>query len=171
MKHISAPITVDQIVGLKAADIVFFTGTLITARDLAHKRIISFLDQSEKLPIDLNSAVIYHCGPLVFKDKIYSAGPTTSARMNSSEPRLIEKGVKIIIGKGGMDKNVQESLKSHKGVYLTFTGGAGALAARFIKKKKNVYWEDLGIAEAMWEFEVENFGPLVVAIDSNGNRI
>ncbi len=171
MKEIKTPITEDQINDLNLSSSVYFTGTMFTARDLAHKRIFEYLNESKKLPIDLDGSVLYHCGPLVFNDKVYSAGPTTSARMNKYEPTLIEHGLRVIIGKGGMDRSVQKALKNHKGIYLTFTGGAGALAATFIKNVKNVYWKDLGVAEAIWEFEVEKFGPLIVTIDSKGNSL
>ncbi len=168
MKKIKTPISFEMIRDLKIYDIIYLSGTIYTARDLAHKRLVEDFNNS---PIDLDGAVIYHCGPLVFKDKVYSAGPTTSARMNKYESKLIEKGVEIIIGKGGMDSKVGDALAKFGGIYVTFTGGVGALSSKFIKKIKNAYWKDLGQAEAIWEFEVENFGPLVVTIDSDGNSI
>lgn len=171
MKILKTPLTDRSLDGIKVQDIIYVSGTIYTLRDLAHKRVVEYLDLKKKLPIDLRSSIIYHCGPLIFDNKVFAAGPTTSARMNKYESRLIEEGVKIIIGKGGMNEEVQKALSLHNAMYVTFTGGCGALASTFVKKIKNQYWSDLGMAESIWEFEVLNFGPLIVSIDTDKNSI
>jgi fumarate hydratase subunit beta len=132
------------------------------------------MEEGKPLPFEFNRGFVYHCGPLIRKEngwKVLSAGPTTSARMNSFTPKILEKvDVMGIIGKGGMSEEVAEALKG-KGAYFAFTGGAGALAAKAIESVKGVYWEDLGMAEAVWVFEVREFGPLVVGIDAMGNSL
>ncbi|NOY11876.1 MAG: fumarate hydratase, partial [Archaeoglobi archaeon] len=126
-------------------------------------------------PFRIEDVVIYHCGPIIVEEngrfRAISAGPTTSARMNPLTPRVLERVERmVIVGKGGMDDRVAKALKG-KGVYLAYTGGAGALAAQAIKEVKGVYWEDLGMPEAAWVFEVENFGPCIVGIDAKGNSL
>ncbi len=167
--ELRTPVSIEDVKGLNVGDIVYITGTIVTARDKAHLRILELFRKGSKLPFELN--VIYHCGPLVQKGrdswKVISAGPTTSARMNESTQELIRYlDVVVIIGKGGMDVNL-----SGKGVYLAYTGGCGALAVDAIREVVDVYWLDLGIPEAVWVLEVERFGPCVVAIDSYGNSL
>ncbi len=175
--RLKTPLSNDDIEKLRVGNIVYITGTIVTARDEAHEKILETLEEGKNLPINLNGLALYHCGPVARKRpdgswEIVAAGPTTSMRMESVEAEFIEKtGVKMIIGKGGMGDNTTEAMKRFKAVYAVFTGGAGALAAEAIKKVKDVYWlEDLGIPEAMWVFEVENFGPLIVTIDTTGKN-
>ena len=175
--HLRTPISDEDVEKLRVGDIIYVTGIMVTARDEAHKKILETLERGEKLPIDLRGLVLYHCGPVVRKRpdgswEVVAAGPTTSMRMESVEAEFIEKtGVKVIVGKGGMGPRTTEAMKKHKAVYAVYTGGAGALAADKIKRVIDVYWlEELGIPEAVWVFEVEEFGPLVVTIDSHGNN-
>ena len=175
--HLRTPLSDEDIEKLRVGDIVYVTGIMVTARDEAHKKILETIERGERLPIDLRGLVLYHCGPVVRRRpdgtwEVVAAGPTTSMRMESVEAEFIEKtGVKMIVGKGGMGKRTAEAMKKHKAVYAVFTGGAGALAADRIKRVVDVYWlEELGIPEAVWVFEVENFGPLVVTIDSTGRN-
>ncbi|TDA26168.1 MAG: fumarate hydratase [Archaeoglobi archaeon] len=161
----------EEILRLNAGDIVYVEGEVLTARDKAHARIVEMLEKNMKPPFEINRAIIYHCGPIISEGKVISAGPTTSDRMSSFVPRIVEKVDAIaFIGKGGFSGKAVEAMKG-KAVYLAFTGGAGAFAASRIKRVKGVFWEDLGMAEAVWVFEVENFGPCIVAIDSKGNSI
>jgi len=143
---------------LKAGDFVLFSGRIYTARDKAHKRLLK-----ERLPID--NSVIYHCGPLIKKNKefeLLSAGPTTSARMEKFLPDLVkEYKIKAFIGKGFLDEKFLRG-----SVFLVFTGGCGALASRKMKVL-DVFWPELGFAEAVWVLEVVDL-PLVVVIDSKG---
>ena len=152
-----------EVLALHAGDHVELTGVVYTARDEAHLRM-----QKEGIPFDPKGAVIYHCGPVIQDTRVVAAGPTTSARMNELSGFLIDKGVRALIGKGGMGTRVREQLKN-KGVYLAFTGGCAALAADRMKLK-GVFFEDLGMAEAVWVFELDRL-PLVVGIDSHGNDI
>ncbi len=155
---------------LKVGDIVYLTGEIVTARDRAHRRLT---EEGGTLPINLNA--IYHCGPLVKKEngfEVISAGPTTSSRMERYTKAMVERfGTKVFIGKGGMGEGSQRIFKENGCVYLAFTGGAGALAAKGIKEVRGVHWEDLGMPEAVWHLRVENFGPLVVAMDGSGRSL
>ncbi|MBP1909458.1 FumA C-terminus/TtdB family hydratase beta subunit [Methanolobus bombayensis] len=172
--RLETPLKKEDIEQLKAGDIVYLTGTVFTARDEAHARILEMAGENKELPFDLEGAVIYHCGPLMKgKDaswEVVAAGPTTSARMSKMTPELLDvHEVRAFVGKGGMD-NVSESMEG-KSVYLAFTGGCAALAAMSIEKVSTVHWLDLGMPEAVWELKVENFGPLVVGIDSHGSDL
>ena len=173
--HLRTPLSDDVVAQLRVGDVVYLSGTVVTARDEAHELALEILRGGGSLPIDLRGLALYHCGPVAVRQpdgswKIVAAGPTTSMRMESVEAEFIERtGVKMIIGKGGMGPRTAEAMKKHKAVYAVFTGGAGALAAEAIKSVKAVYWLDrLGMAEAMWVFEVEEFGPLTVTIDTTG---
>ena len=162
------PLSEKDVLKLRAGDIVYLSGEIVTARDSAHRRILSL--PREELPFDPEGTVIYHCGPVVRKTsegwQVVSAGPTTSSRMNRYLDDILSLGVRGIIGKGGMNP---EPFKG-RAVYFAFTGGAGSLAAESIKGVKAVHWLDLGIPEALWVLEVEDF-PLVVAIDVNGGSL
>ncbi len=174
--RLRTPLSEEDVRKLRVGDIVYLSGIIYTARDAAHKRILEYLKEGKTLPFDLKDGAIFHCGPVAIKrdDKwaIVAAGPTTSTRMEMYEYDVIEKlGVRMIIGKGGMGSRTAEACKKYGAVYVTFTGGAGVLAAQSIKRVLEVYWLDLGIPEAVWVFEVEDFGPLVVAIDSTGRNL
>ncbi len=173
---LKTPLLDEDVRKLRVGDIVYLSGIIYTARDAAHRRIIEYLRENKPLPFNLSGGVIYHCGPVVAKKNnqwiVLAGGPTTSTRMELYEHEVIEKlGVKMVIGKGGMGKKTAEACAKHGAVYATFTGGAGVLAAQSIKRVLDVYWLDLGIPEAIWVFEVEDFGPLVVAIDSTGRNL
>ena len=170
--EIKLPVDEGTVRKLKVGDVVYLTGTIVTARDEAHKKIIE-----EGAPIDLKGLAIYHCGPVVRKKndewEVIAAGPTTSARMNALQAEVLKRtGARLVIGKGGMSDDLLDFFKEYGAAYLAFPGGAALLAAKAIKKVKAVYWlEELGIPEAVWVFEVERFGPLVVAMDSHGNSL
>lgn len=128
---------------LRVGDVAYFSGVVFTMRDRAHLRALELLRRGEKLPFELKGGVIYHCGPLVKGDAVVSAGPTTSMRMERSEPDLIGfTGLRGIIGKGGMGNSTREALKKHCALYLEYPGGAGALAARAVKRILGVHWKD-----------------------------
>lgn len=163
------PLKDEDVKKLSLGNNVYLSGVVYTARDEAHERILKFISEGKKTPFDLKGGVIFHCGPLMKKEDkrwvVVSAGPTTSSRMNKLEPEVIEKcGVKAVIGKGGMNESVVNSMKKNKAVYLAITGGAAALAAERIKNVKSVFWLDLGMPEAVWALEVKDLGPLTVAI-------
>jgi len=174
--YLKTPISEEDIRKLRAGDIVYVSGIMVTARDAAHRRMLEYLKESKPLPVDLRGGVLYHCGPVVRKKngewEVIAAGPTTSARMELYEATVIEKfGVRIVVGKGGMGSKTAEACKKYGAVYTIFTGGAAVLAANAIKRVIKVEWLDLGIPEALWVFEVENFGPLLVTIDSTGKNL
>jgi fumarate hydratase subunit beta len=153
----------DEILTLRAGDHVELLGIVYTARDEAHLRM-----RDHGIPFDPKGAVIYHCGPVVKDNRILAAGPTTSARMNDLSGFLLDRGVRGLIGKGGMGALVREQLRG-RGVYLAFTGGCAALASSHMTLK-GVFFEDLGMAEAVWVIQLDRL-PLVVGIDAHGNDI
>ncbi len=153
----------DEVLALRAGDRVTLSGTIYTARDEAHLRMME-----EGIPFDPEGAVVYHCGPVVQNDRIVAAGPTTSARMNALTGFLLDAGVRALIGKGGMGDEVARALRD-RGVYLAFTGGCAALAAARMHLR-GVFFEDLGMAEAVWVIEVDEL-PLTVGIDSCGGDL
>jgi len=170
------PISEEDVRKLKVNDVLYITGTIVTARDQAHRRALEYFKQGKPLPINLEGLAVFHCGPVVSKegDKwvAVAAGPTTSTRMDIFEDEFVKNfKVRVIIGKGGMGKKTTDAMAKYGAVYGAFTGGAAILAAKAIKNVKNVEWLDLGTPEALWIFEVEDFGPLAVAIDSHGNNI
>lgn len=169
--RISAPACVQELRKLKAGDSVLLSGTVYTARDAAHKRICECLDRGEKPPFDLNGSAVYYVGPTPEHDGccIGSAGPTTSGRMDDYSPRLLDAGLKIMIGKGNRSKDVVRSMVQNGAVYLAAIGGAGALMAASIEEAQLVCWEDLG-CEAVRRLKVKDM-PLTVAIDSEGNDL
>lgn len=176
--YLETPISEKDVRKLKVGDIVYISGIMVTARDAGHKRAINLAREGkfDEIPVKLEGLALYHCGPVVKKIgdewKVVAAGPTTSARMESIEWEFIKYfKIRAIIGKGGMGKKTAEAAKEYGAFYGAFTGGAAALAAEAIKRVKEVHWLDLGTPEAMWVLEVENFGPLVVAIDSHGNNL
>ena len=144
---------------------------IYTGRDAAHKRLYDLLMAGKPLPIDVKGQVIYYVGPAPAKpgQVIGSAGPTTSGRMDAFSPKLIEIGLKGMIGKGMRKKEVVEAMKKYKAVYFAATGGAGALLAKAIKKAQVVAYDDLG-PEAINRLEVENF-PVIVVNDTKGNDL
>jgi len=160
--HLTTPLG-DEVLTLKAGERVTLSGMIYTARDEAHLRM-----QEEGIPFDPEGAAIYHCGPVVKDNKIVAAGPTTSARMNELSGFLLDAGVRALIGKGGMGDTVREELRG-RGVYLAFTGGCAALAASRMTLK-GVFFEDLGMPEAVWAIECRDL-PLTVAIDAEGNDL
>ena len=173
---LKTPISEDDVRKLKVNDTIYITGTMFTARDEAHHRALEFHKEGKELPIDLRGLAVFHCGPIVKKKDdewiIVAAGPTTSTRMGLFEDEFIKNfRVRVVIGKGGMGKKTADAMKKYGAVYGAFTGGAAVLAARAIKNVRSVEWYDLGMPEAMWVLEVEDFGPLTVAIDAHGNNL
>lgn len=156
---------------LRAGDRVLLSGTVYTARDAAHKRIFSLLDSGEKLPFDLKGATVYYAGPTPTPPglPIGSCGPTTSARMDTFAPRLLDLGLKCMIGKGGRSQGVIDAIRRNSAVYLCAIGGAGALAAKCVRSLKVIAFDDLG-CESVKKLEFKDF-PLITAIDCNGGSL
>jgi len=170
------PISEEEIRKLRVNDVLYVSGMMFTARDQAHKRALEYFKQGKPLPLSLEGLAVFHCGPIVKKKEdrwtIVAAGPTTSTRMEIFEDEFIKNfKVKVVIGKGGMGKRTTEAMAKYGAVYGAFTGGAAILAAKAIKNVRTVEWLDLGMPEAMWILEVEEFGPLAIAIDSHGNNL
>lgn len=171
MIKLTLPLSNADVSKLKAGDSVLISGTILTARDCAHKRLTELMDKSEPLPFELKDAVIYYAGPCPAKPgKVSgSCGPTTSARMDSYAPRLLDCGLGAIIGKGEMCGEVKEALMRNTSVYFSAIGGAGAVYGNAIKKSECIAFPDL-LSEGVYKLEVENF-PAVVAMDCHGGSI
>jgi len=169
--RLKTPLRDEDVVKLEIGDKVLLTGVIYTGRDAAHKRLFDLIQAGKALPIDIRGQVIYYVGPAPAKPgkPIGSAGPTTSYRMDAFAPKLMELGLKGMIGKGNRGADVVEAMKKHKAVYFGATGGAGALLARSIKKAETIAYEDLG-PEAIQRLEVEDF-PVVVINDTKGNDL
>lgn len=176
--HLKTPLSEDDVRQLRVGDTVYLSGIIVTARDATHKKILKILEQGGKLPLSLEGAAVFHVGPVVRRKpdgswEVVAVGPTTSTRMEPVEAEFIAKTrARMIIGKGGMGRKTAEACKKYGAVYVVFTGGAAVLGAQAIKRVVDVYWlDELGITEAMWVFEAENFGPLTVVIDSTGKNM
>ena len=169
--RLTTPLSDKDLEKLNIGDKVLLTGVIYTGRDAAHKRLFDLITQNEKLPIPIAGQVIYFVGPTPAKPgrAIGSAGPTTSYRMDAFSPKLIELGLKGMIGKGNRSREVIDAMKKYKAVYFGATGGAGALIAKSIKKAEVVAYDDLG-PEAIRRLEVEDF-PVVVINDTKGNDL
>lgn len=169
---LQAPFSEDKIRALKVGDMVLISGTLFTGRDAVHK----FLHDGGKLPVSLNDQILYHCGPVVVKEKdewvVKGAGPTTSIREEPYQAEIIEKfGLRGVIGKGGMGPKTLEALKKFGCVYLHAIGGAAQVLGDCVQKVRGVHMlEQFGSPEAVWELEVRDF-PAVVTMDSHGNSL
>ncbi|MCO1601023.1 Fe-S-containing hydro-lyase [Desulfosporosinus nitroreducens] len=168
--RITLPLTEEKARSLQAGDSVLISGVIYTGRDAAHKRMVEGLDRGETLPTDLTDQIIYYVGPAPAKpgQPIGSAGPTTSGRMDAYAPKIIEQGLRGMIGKGYRSAEVVEAMKKHGAVYFVAIGGAAALIAKSIKSYEVLAYEDLG-SEAHARLIVEDF-PAIVAIDSEGRN-
>ena len=167
-KRIRAPLSDEDVRELVAGDVVLVSGTVYAARDAAHKRLIEMLDRGEELPFDARGAIVYYVGPTPERpgNVVGSAGPTTASRMDKYTPRLLELGLKGIIGKGGRGPVVREELAKHTAVYMAALGGGGALAALKVKSQEVIAFEDFG-TEAIRAMELDDF-PVWVVNDCTG---
>lgn len=170
-KKITLPIKDEDIKSLKAGDSVLLTGTIITGRDAAHKRLFELIEKGEELPVDVKGEIIYYVGPAPAKPgyAVGPAGPTSSYRMDKFTPALLDLGMKGMIGKGARSEEVIDAIVRNGAVYFAAIGGAAALIAKSIKKEEILCYEDLG-TEAVRRYTVEDF-PCIVAIDSEGNNV
>ena len=169
--RLDAPCAGEGILALHAGDRVLLSGTVYTARDAAHRRMVELLGRGEELPFRLEGAAIYYCGPAETPPgrPIGSAGPTTSYRMDSYAPKLIALGLRGMIGKGPRSQPVADAMRAHGAVYFAATGGAGALIAGCVEKCEVIAWSDLG-AEAVRRLTVRDM-PLICAIDAAGGDL
>ena len=172
MQHrLTTPVTSNMLAPLRAGDTVLLSGTVYTARDAAHKRMMELLDRRQPLPFPVEGSALYYVGPTPERpgEVIGSAGPTTSGRMDSYSPRLLELGQSIMIGKGARNQTVQKAVVENGAVYLAALGGAGALMAASVEALEVVCWEDLG-CEAVRKLTVKDF-PLTVILDTHGGNL
>lgn len=170
-KKITAPISKEEAKSLRAGDYVYITGTIYTARDAAHKRMHESLEKGESLPINMENNIIYYMGPSPAREgrPIGSAGPTTASRMDKYAPKLLDIGLKGMIGKGKRSQDVIDAVVRNGCVYFAAVGGAGAILSKCIKTSEVVAYDDLG-TEAIRKLYVEDF-PSIVVIDSEGNNL
>lgn len=168
---INAPISKEEAKSLKAGDYIYISGTIYTARDAAHKRMIKTLEEGKELPFDIKENIVYYMGPSPAREgrAIGSAGPTTSSRMDKYTPTLLDMGMGAMIGKGKRSKDVIDAIIRNRSVYFAAVGGAGALLSKCIKTSEIIAYEDLG-TEAVRKLQVEKL-PVIVVIDSEGNNL
>jgi len=174
--HLTTPLSGESVRRLKVNDIVTLTGTIYTARDMAHLRLRELQESGKPLPEALEGSVIFHAGPVVKKAdggfNLLNIGPTTSIRMEPHSDFLGRLGVRAIVGKGGLGDGSVQAFKKYGMVYLLAAPGCGVLHAQAVKQVKRVHWlEEMGMPEAIWVLEVKDWGPLTVGMDSQGNSI
>jgi len=175
--NLKTPVPEEEIRKLRAGDLIYVTGTVITARDEAHLKALELHEKGESPPVEFKGNGVFHCGPIMKKDegawRVVAAGPTTSARMEIFQDEFIEAyRPAVIIGKGGMGGRTSKACQEYGCVYGAFTGGAALLAAQGIKKVRDVFWlEEFGMPECLWVYDVEDFGPMIVTIDTHGGNL
>ena len=175
-KILTTPIKAEDLQDIRVGDVIYLTGTLVTCRDVAHRRLVEY---GRELPYDIKDKAIFHAGPIVRKiegtDNDYemvSVGPTTSMRMESFEREFIEQtGVKLVVGKGGMGPLTEEGCQKFKALHVIFPAGCAVLAATQVEEIEEVHWTELGMPESLWVCRVKEFGPLIVSIDTHGNNL
>lgn len=170
-RKLKTPINDQVRISLKAGEEVLISGTIYTGRDAAHKRLVNAIDQNESLPFNIKDQVIFYVGPTPAKPHqiIGACGPTSSYRMDQFSPKLMAKGLKIMIGKGPRSEEFKQELIKYQAVYLLAIGGLGAKISQTVQKNETIAYEDLG-TEAIRKLEVVDF-PAIVAIDSRGHSI
>ncbi len=170
-KILSAPFTTEMITPLRAGDMCYISGTIYTARDAAHKRLVEMLRRGEEMPFDFEGQVVYYAGPCPAKpgQPIGSVGPTTGGRMDAYSPTLIAQGLRVMIGKGLRSPEVVNAIKKYQGVYFAAIGGAAALMGKCVKEAEVIAFDDLG-PEAIRKLRVEEL-PVIVAVDSLGGDV
>lgn len=174
--HLSTPLAEEAIRKLRVNDVVTLSGTVFTARDMAHLKLRELQEKGERLPENFGGSVVFHAGPVARKtDKAYTIlaiGPTTSIRMEPHSDFMGRLGVKAIVGKGGLGDGSLKAFQQYGMVYLLAAPGCGVLHAEAVKSVQRVHWlEEMGMPEAIWVLEVSNWGPLIVGMDSQGNSI
>lgn len=174
--HLSTPVSESDLADLCVGDRVYLSGKLFTVRDLAHKRIGEYVRTGKTFPFDMKGQAIFHCGPIIQKTgskewQAVATGPTSSSRFSPFvRPVLEGTGSKIIVGKGSLFPEACRAVIENRAVYLLGVGGCAALYAAQIRRVANAYWEEFGMTDTVWEFEIEEFGPLTVGIDLKGKN-
>lgn len=179
-KTLTTPISQEDLQDIKAGDVIFLDGYIVTCRDVGHRRVVEL---GRELPLDLKGGAILHAGPIMQKvegtdrngDEKYevvSVGPTTSMRMEMFEYDFIEQtGVRLIVGKGSMGPNTEAGCKEFGALHCVFPAGNAVIAATEVEEVEESYWRELGMPEALWVMRVKQLGPLIVSIDANGNNL
>lgn len=170
------PLSREDVAKLRIGDVVYLTGHIYTSRDMAHLKYRSLLEEGKPLPKDFRGAAIFHAGPVALKDEdgkwqLQVIGPTTSIRMEPYADMVGQMGVRAIIGKGGMAEDTQRATKQYGYVYLQAAPGCGAKLAEGISGIQDVHYLEMGMPEALWDLQADHFGPLVVAMDTEGSSI
>lgn len=173
--ELSLPLTDEVVEKLQIGDTVYLTGTVYTARDMAHLEIKKLLKTGQELPVDLLGSAIFHAGPVLKKCgtgwKLQVIGPTTSMRMEPYADMVGKLGVKAIIGKGGMMADSQKAFKQYKQVYLQAAPGCAVKLGGAVQSVEGGYWLEKGMPEALWILHVQKFGPFAVTMDCLGNSV
>jgi len=175
-KVLQTPVSAEDLKDIKIGDVIFLSGHIVTCRDVAHRRLIEY---GRELPVDLQGGAIFHAGPIVRKIEgtedryeMISVGPTTSMRMEKFEYDFIQQtGVKVIVGKGGMGPKTEAGCKEFGAIHCVFPAGNAVIAAVTVQEIESQHWMDLGMPETLWVCRVEEFGPLIVSIDTEGNNL
>jgi fumarate hydratase subunit beta/L(+)-tartrate dehydratase beta subunit len=176
VQRLRIPLTDEDVRSLKTGDVVILSGTIFTARDMAHLRLKELFENKKELPKDFNGGVIFHAGPVALKDdkgawSLNVIGPTTSIRMEPYAELVGKLGIKALIGKGGMADDTLKAASTYGYIYLQAVPGAAAKLAEGIQAIRDVLWFDLGMPEALWDLQAKDFGPLVVGMDTHGESI
>ena len=174
--HLSTPLKEEDMRKLDVGDVVYLSGTIFTARDMAHLKIKGLLDRGESLPKDFNGSAVFHAGPVCLKNedgswRLNVIGPTTSIRMEPYADMVGKLGVKAVLGKGGMAEDTMEACQKYGYVYFQAAPGCAAKLAQGVERIVDVNWFELGMPEAVWHLEAKDFGPLVVGMDTKGRSI
>ena len=172
--HLTTPIRDEDLEEIRVGDIVYLDGTLVTCRDVAHRRLVEL---GRPIPVDLKGNAIFHAGPIVRQREdgryeMVSIGPTTSMRMERFEREfLAQTGTKLVIGKGGMAEETEAACVESCALHAVFPGGCAVVAAECVEEVREVQWQELGMPEALWVCTVKDFGPLIISIDAKGNNL
>jgi L(+)-tartrate dehydratase beta subunit len=173
-KILTTPVKAEDLEGIKAGDIIYLNGHIVTCRDVAHRRLV---EGQRPLPVDIRGKAIYHAGPIIRplgndKFQMVSIGATTSMRMEKFEYEFVKQtGVRIIVGKGGMKEGTMKACMEFKALHVVYPAGCAVCAATQVEEIEQAEWRDLGMPETLWVCRVREFGPLVVSIDTYGNNL
>jgi L(+)-tartrate dehydratase beta subunit len=173
-KILTTPVKAEDLEGIKAGDMIYLNGHIVTCRDVAHRR---FIEGKQSLPVDIKGKAIYHAGPIIRslgndKFQMVAIGATTSMRMEKFEYEFVKQsGVRIIIGKGGMGEGTRKACMEFKSLFVVYPAGCAVCAAAQVEEIEQAEWRDLEMPETLWVCRVKELGPLIVSIDTYGNNL
>jgi L(+)-tartrate dehydratase beta subunit len=171
---LTTPVKAEDLEGIKAGDIIYLNGHIVTCRDVAHRRLV---EEKRPLPVDIRNGAIYHAGPIIRplgndKFQMVSIGATTSMRMEKFEYEFVKQtGVRILVGKGGMKEGAMKACQEFKALHVVYPAGCAVCAATQVEEIEQAEWRDLGMPETLWVCRIKEFGPLIVSIDIYGNNL